>query len=359
MTKRILAAAFFMAIVVLGLFSWRQLRMGPPGAMAFPPADVSAMTVEAHSVGSTLRAVGSLQAVQGVTLAPEQPGRVVAINFQAGQTVKAGTPLVQLYDGPERAGLADAEAKAEFARLQLDRSLGLASTGAEAKQVLQQRQSEFTQAKAAIAQYNAQIVQKTIVAPFDGEIGVRRANLGQYLHAGDPIATLTSLDSLYVNFTVPQQNLSALHVGGSVDVSSDAFPNQSFNGRITTIEPVIGDDTRNVTVQATISNADHSLRPGMYVTIGVVLPTRSAIVVPLTAVQTSASGDAVVVVRGSDAQHLGKAEFVPVKLGQQTGGDVIVEAGLKPGDVVVTVGQLRLQPGGAVKVTSLTPTAQP
>jgi membrane fusion protein, multidrug efflux system len=355
MSKRNLAVSFAVLLVGCGLFGWRQIKGAAPPANLPPPTSVSATKVEARNVANTLRGIGALQAVQGVTLAPEQSGRVIAIYFQAGQTVKAGTPLVRLFDEPERAGLADAKAKAEFARIQLERSTSLQPTGAEARQVLQQRQSELAQAEAAVARYNAQIAQKSIAAPFDGEIGIRRINLGQFVNAGDPIATLTSLDPLYVNFTLPQQDLRLLHVGAAIEVNSDAYPDRHFHARIATIEPQIGGDTRNVTVQATLSNTDHTLRPGMYVMAGVDLPESPALLVPLTAIQTSASGDSVVVVRGAAAERGGKAQFVPVKLGQQVGESVIVQAGLKPGDVVVTRGQLRLRPDAAVKVEPISP----
>lgn len=351
MIKRVLPAALLMLLVAGGLFVWRQARTAPSALTAFPPTLVSAMTVEPRSVPNALSAIGALQPVQGVTLAPEAAGRVVAIRFEAGQQVKAGTPLVQLFDAPERASLADARARADFARIQLTRSTSLASSGAEPKELREQRQSELARANAAVAQFEAQIVQKSVVAPFDGEIGIRRINLGQVLNAGEAIATLTRLDPLYVNFTLPQQDLSALQIGATVEVTSDSYPDRSFTGQITTIEPVVGSDTRNVTVQATLANPDHALRPGMYVTAHVVLPRQTALVVPATAILTSASGDSVVVVRGPDAQHDGKAQIIPVQIGRRIGDDVIVEQGLEPGDVVVTAGQLRVQPDTMVKVS--------
>jgi multidrug efflux system membrane fusion protein len=357
MKKRIVFTTVASLIIVLGLVLWRETRLRAAPAMAQSPASIPAAAVTLTNVPHDLVAIGSVQPVQGVTLAPELSGRIVALDFQAGEEVKAGKVLIRLFDAPEQASLADAQAKADFARIQLDRSLSLDSTGAEAKQVLQQRRSEYAQAQALVAQYKAQIVQRTIVAPFDGEIGMRNVNLGQYLNAGDPVVTLTNLDRLFVNFTLPQQDLAQLKVGQSLKVASDAYPGRAFSGRVTTIEPVIRSDTRNVTVQAELNNPDHALRPGMFVTASVILPAQTALVVPLTAIQTSAYGDSVVVVRGANARREGSAEFVPVKVGRQLGNNVIIDDGLKPGDVVVMAGQVRLHPGAPVTVEPSATTA--
>ncbi|MBR8094899.1 efflux RND transporter periplasmic adaptor subunit [Burkholderia cenocepacia] len=358
MTRRFVSVTCAIVIIALGLFSWRQARLHAAPVMMASSTSVVAVVVSPKTVPDALVAIGALQPVQGVTLASELPGRVTEIGFRAGEMVKAGKILIQLFDAPERAALADAQAKAGFARIQLNRSLELASSGAEAKEILQQRQSEFAQAQASVARDKAQIVQKTIVAPFDGEIGVRNVNLGQYLNAGDPVVTLTNLDRLFVNFTLPQQDIAALRNGQPVNVTSDAYLHRSFIGNVTTIEPVINGETRNVIVQATLANPDHALHPGMYVTASVVLPEETALVVPLTAIQTSSFGDSVVVVHGPDARHRGTAEFVPVKVGRQVGNDVIVTQGLKPGDVVVTAGQVRLHPGASVTVQSASASSQ-
>ena len=343
-----------LAVVLGGLFLWRGLRTAP-GAMPPPQAvPVAAAIIAPREAPVSLEAVGTLTAVREVTLAPEVPGRVTAIRFKAGKWVRSGDLLVQLYDGTERADRKAAVARAEFARIQLERSEELAPTGAEPRELLQQRRAERNQAVAAVQQIDARIRQKQVRAPFTGQLGIRRVNPGQYVNPGDPIATLTSLDSLFVEFALPQQELSKLKTGATVNVTSDAFPGRTFTARVNAIEPMVGEDTRNVTVQALLANRDHALRPGMYVTAALMLsPQKNALIVPATAVQTSAQGNSVVVIRGKEARKGGKAEIVPVKTGRRIGDGVVIEQGLEPNDVVVADGQLRVQPGAEVKVTSL------
>lgn len=351
-------------VVVFGLlYAWRTIHSAGAEQHAMPPLPVSTIRAEPRGVAEELQAVGDLQAVREVLLSPDTSGRVTAIHFEAGQTVKEGMALVQLYDAPEQADRAAAAAKADFAQLQLRRSQELAPTGAEPREMLEQRKAEAAQALAAVRQLDARIQQKTIRAPFSGQLGIRRINPGQYLNAGDEIATLTQLDPLYIDFTLPQQDLAKLTPGAQVRVTVDAAPGKVFTGRITSIEPRINDETRNVAVQALLSNADHLLKSGMYATARLALPTTTdSIVLPLTAIQTSASGDSVVLVQGADAQGVGKAVTVPVITGRRLGEDVVVTQGVKAGDIVVMAGQNRLPPGAMVKINAAaaaTPHAAP
>ncbi|WP_236823587.1 efflux RND transporter periplasmic adaptor subunit [Blastochloris viridis] len=339
-------ALLILLIVFIGIYLWRDARLSPSAAgRARPPVEVSAQTVELEALPQSLEATGSLQSVHAVTLAPEVAGRVVAIRFEAGSRVDAGTPLVELYDAPERAERADALSRAQFARRQDERSRRLAPSDTISKQLLEQREAELEQADAAVQRIDARLSQKTIRAPFAGLIGIRRVDLGQYVNAGDALATLAALDQLYVNFTVPQQDLARLRLGSETTVRTDAFPDWAFPARINAIEPMVEQDTRNIRVQATLANPGQMLRPGLYVTVSVAQPMRpSAILVPATAIQTGPSGDSVFVVRSD------RAEPVPVVTGQRRGDRVVVEAGLSPGDRVITSGQLRVQPGATVRV---------
>jgi len=347
------------ALAIVGLtfglfFGWRWLRVGIPPQAAPPAVAVVATAVTPREVPSALEAVGSLRAVQEVTLAPEVAGRVTAIALQPGVRVSRGAALVQLYDAPEQADRVAALARMKLAAAQLARTRSLVPGGAESQELLQQRQAEYDQAAAAVRQLDARIAQKRIRAPFSGQIGIRRINLGQYLNPGDAVATLTAIDRLYADFTVPQQDLGKLRLGATVRLTTDAWPSRTFRGRVTTIEPRIGEDSRNVMVQALVINSDSALRPGMYVTAALELPPRSnALVVPATAIQTSASGDSVTVIRGHVPSRAGKAEIVPVVIGRRIGNSVIVTSGIRPGDVVVAEGQLRVQPGAQVRVVRL------
>lgn len=354
--RQVLLVLLAVVIVFALLFAWRSWRNAAPPPAAPPPTAVVATIVSPTEVPAALTAVGSLRAVREVMLAPEAAGRVTAIRFSPGQNVGAGALLVQLFDGPERADRAAAQANARFTELQLKRTRELVPSGAESREMLQQRQAEHDQAVAAVRQLDARLIQKRIVAPFSGQIGLRRVNLGQYLSPGDQIATLTDLGQLYVDFTVPQQDLSKLKLGSTVTVTSDAWPGRNFTARVTAIEPRIAEDSRNVLVQATVANPDRTLRPGMYITAALNLaPISGALVVPTTAIVTSAQGDSVMAIRGGKARQEGKAEPVAVTTGRRFGDSVVVTSGLKAGDVVVTEGQLRVQPGATLRVTKLLP----
>ncbi|WP_157223542.1 efflux RND transporter periplasmic adaptor subunit [Rhodovulum sp. PH10] len=346
-------ASIVVVLAVLGLaFAgiawWRSARLAATaGGHAPRPVEVAAAPVAVETLPQFLRATGSLRAVQEVVLAPEVAGRVVAIRFEAGAMVARDDPLVQLFDGVERADRAAAVARARFARLELDRSQKLSPTGSETLQRLQQREAELAAAEATIAQIDAKLAQKTVRAPFDGRLGIRRIDLGQYVEPGAPIATLVALDRLYVNFSVPQQDLAKLRVGGEVEVTSDAFPDRRFRAVIDAVEPRVGADTRNVSAQALLGNTEGLLRPGLFVVVDVVRPPRpDALLVPATAVQATASGDSVFVVRD------GHAEVVPVVAGAQVGERIVIDHGLSPGDVVITAGQLRVRPGAPVTIAS-------
>lgn len=353
-SRTILVTVVILALVLGGLFLWRAARTDPGAPPARQPVSVAATLVTPRDVPASLEAVGTLSAVRSVTLSPEVAGRVTAIRFEAGEYVQSGELLVQLFDAPERADRQAAVARAEFARTQVARSEELAPTGAEPRELLEQRRAERDQAAAAVQQIEARLAQKQIRAPFAGQIGIRRVDLGEYLNPGDPIATLTSLEQLYVEFALPQQELARLDRGAAVTVTSDAFPERTFTARVNAIEPVIGEETRNVTVQAILPNPDGTLRPGMYVTAALELPPQqNALLVPATAIQTTASGNNVIAIRGDAPREGGTAEIVSIETGRRIGDSVLVTSGLQPGDVIVAEGQLRVQPGAPVHIARL------
>lgn len=352
------ATATLLAGLLAGLYVWRSQRMatsvmGPSGQ----PVPVAAYAVDAQAVADWLEAIGSIRAVREVRLAPEVSGRVTDIRFEAGMRVDEGAVLIQMFDEPEQADLAAAQARMEFAQLQYARAEELARTGVEAQELMQQRRAERDEAKAVIRQIEARLTQKQLRAPFAGQLGIRRVNLGQYLSPGDTVSTLTALDRVYVDFSLPQQDLGRVTTGADVQILSDAYPGQRFLARVTAIEPQIDTETRNVTVQATLENPDRLLRPGMYVTARLILPTRpDTILVPATAIQPSAQGDSAIAIRGERPRVRGTAQPVGVVTGRRIGSNIIIEQGLRAGDVIVVEGQLRLQPGASVEVTELTET---
>lgn len=348
--KTIVVVGAAAALVIAGLWYWRASQQQQGGWVA-GPIDVVATTVQARQAPVSIEALGELRAVRQVTLAAEVAGRVSEISFQPGQRVKAGTLLVQLDDGPEQADLASAKAAASFAQQQFARASELAATGAQSREILQQRQAERDQTAALVKQLEARIRQKRILAPFDGELGLRRIDLGQYLNPGDPVVTLTDLNKLYANFDVPQQELSKLQIGQSLEIRIDTAGVAPVAASISAIEPQIGRDTRNASIQAEVDNTARTLQPGMYATISVNLaPESDALILPVSAVMTSASGNAVAVVRDLSAEKTGKGDIVPIVVGRRIGDEVVIARGLKAGDVVITEGQLRVRPGADLRV---------
>lgn len=343
-----------LAVILGGIYLWKYTRdQNQPGWQPHP-VSVTAMTVKPQPLSRQLEAVGSLTAVEQVTLSSEVAGRIENIAFHSGQLVEPNQTLVQLFDGQEQAQLTSAQARLKFALHQLKRSQRLAPSGAESLDVLQERQSAYTQALGEVKRVEAQIRQKQILAPFAGQLGIRQVNLGQYLNPGDDAVTLTALDKLYVEFTLPQQEFSAITIGGDIHFTSDAYPQRNFTAKVHAIEPQIDRDTRNILVQGELENPDLALRPGMYVNAALQLPANpDAILVPETAVQISAQGYSMVVVRGDNASQQGKADIIAVKIGQRIDNKIEIIDGLNAGDVIVTVGQNRVQPGADVVVQQL------
>jgi membrane fusion protein, multidrug efflux system len=320
-----------------------------------PPTPVTVADAKSEVIPNLLTAVGDLAAVHQVSVTPDVSGRITDIMFTAGATVKAGSPLVQLFDAPDQGDLASFKAQAIGAQLALDRAKQLASRQFGPQSTVDAAQATYDQASAGIAKTEAIISQKVVRAPFDGELGVRHVEVGQYLTAGTQIVSLTDLSTLYANFTVTEKDSAALKVGQTVRIVVDAYRDRNFEGKITAIEPQIATDTRNIRVQATIENPEHILKPGMFTTTTVVLPDKSAVVtVPETAVDYTLYGDAVFLVTEKKADD-GKTSLVVVRTfvvtGNRVGGRVEILSGVKPGDRVVAVGQIKLQSGAAVAIS--------
>jgi multidrug efflux system membrane fusion protein len=329
-----------------------------------PPAQIAAVKATSESVPRYANGIGSLNAVHWVTVSPEVGGRVVAISFEAGALVKAGDKLVQLDDGPDKGDLANFQAQKRLAAVSLQRSQTLAARQFAAQETVDQAQSQLDQANAQIQKTGAIIAQKQISAPFAGRLGVRQVNLGQYLQPGAPVVSLTDLSTLYVNFTLPTQLRSAIKLGQTVNVTTDAFPGRKFTATIATIEPQIRADTRTIMVQATMTNPDEALLPGMFIDAQVVLPAEAdQVVLPETVVDYTLYGDSVYVIRqdGTDAagKPVMKAFRTSVKTGQRWESKVAILSGLKPGDEVVAAGQVKVQDGAAVTVTGNPPPQPP
>jgi membrane fusion protein, multidrug efflux system len=320
-----------------------------------PPVSVSAAEAKSEVMPNLLTAVGELAAVHQVNVTADVNGRVTEIKFEPGAHVEEGTPLVQLFDAPEQGDLANFKAQATVAQLSLDRAKQLAARQFGPQATVDQAQAAYDQAQAGIAKTGALISQKLVRAPFSGDLGVRKVEVGQYLTAGTAIVSLTDLSQLWANFTVTEKDSGNLKVGHTVRLKVDAYPGRVFEGRITTIEPQIATETRNIRVQATIANPEKILKPGMFVTATVVLPDKPPVItVPETAVDYTLYGDSVFVI-AEKKEDDGKTSLSAVRTFVQTGnrvdGRVEILRGLKPGDKVVAVGQLKLQSGAAVAIS--------
>jgi len=365
MTRWFIIVGSLLAVVVGGIVYFEFFRANLiKGIFANnkpPPATVSIAEGKSEVIPNLLIVVGELAAVHQVNVTSDVSGRITDIMFTPGSNVKAGSPLVQLFDGPEQGDLANFKALATGAQLALDRAKQLASRQFGPQSTVDAAQATYDQANAGIAKTEAIISQKLVRAPFDGELGVRHVEVGQYLTAGTQIVTLTDLSQLYANFAVTEKDSGQLKVGQTVRVAVDAYPGRTFEGKMTAIEPQIATDTRNIRVQATLDNPDRILKPGMFTTTTVVLPDKPPVVtVPETAVDYTLYGDSVFLItekKEDDGKTGLTAVRTFVRTGNRINGRAEVLSGLKAGDRVVAVGQLKLQSGVAV-IISTDPTPQ-
>src|SRR6195952_1318000 len=321
-----------------------------------PPVAVAVAEAKTEVIPNLLTAVGDLAAVHQVNVTSDVSGRITDIMFTAGSKVKAESPLIQLFDAPDQGDLANFKAQATVAQLSLDRAKQLAARQFGPQATVDTAQAAFDQANAGIAKTQAIVSQKLVRAPFDGELGVRHVEVGQFLTAGTQIVTLSDLSAVYANFTTTEKDSATLKVGQTVRVVVDAYPGRRFEGKITTIEPQINTDTRNIRIQATIDNPDHVLNPGMFATTTVVLPDKPAVVtVPETAVDYTLYGDSVYLItekKADDGTTSLTAVRTFVRTGDRLDGRVVITNGLKTGDRVVAVGQLKLQSGSSVVIST-------
>jgi membrane fusion protein (multidrug efflux system) len=360
MTKRMFLMLGAMAVFILAVGSVKffQIKAAIAQASSFqpPPEAVTTLVAGQEQWPATLSAIGSVAAVRGVTVSADLAGIVEEITFDSGRTVQAGQVLVRLDTRQEQAQLAAAEAQRDLARLNLDRARGLHAEGIVAQSEYDRVSAEHKQAEARVGEIRATIARKQIRAPFSGVLGIRQVNLGQYLSGGDPIVPLQAIHPIYVNFAVPQQDVAQLGVGEEVRVSVEGLAGPPPTGRITAIDSVIDEGTRNVNVQATLANPGERLRPGMFVKVNVVLGTsRPVIALPASAISYAPYGDSVFVVedvKGPKGETYRGVRQQFVKVGEGRGDQVAVVSGLEAGAEIVTSGAFKLRNGAAVRVNN-------
>ena len=359
MTKRIIFTIVGLIVVIGLLGGIKGLQIGRMAAQgdqfAPPPETVTTAVVERASWESALTSVGSLEAVQGVMVTAELTGKVVEIAFSSGTTVKVGDLLVRQDTSSEEAQLRATEATVALAKLNLERLTKLLADNTISQSQYDNAEAQFKQAVAQADGIRAVIAKKTIRAPFAGRLGIRLVNLGEVLKEGQAIVSLQSLDPIFVNFLLPQQQLAQVQRGLTVRVTTDAPPGQVIEGKVTAINPEVDAATRNIRIQATIANAGERLRPGMFVNVAVVLPAKDKVLaIPATAILYAPYSDSVFVVEEKKNDKTGQSFKVVrqqfARMGEKRGDFVSVVSGLKEGEVVVSTGVFKLRNGQAVTV---------
>jgi membrane fusion protein, multidrug efflux system len=346
----------------LGFVKFQQIQTAIAQGAAFqpPPEAVTTIVAQQEEWPTTLSVIGTMAAVQGVTVSADLPGTVDRILFESGQAVREGQVLAVLDTRQERAQLAAIEAQHDLARLTFDRMQGLVNERVISRAEFDRATAEFQQTDAQVGEIRAVIERKTIRAPFSGILGIRQVNLGQYLAGGDPLVELQSQNPIYVNFGVPQQSAGQIVVGRTVRLTTDGITGGEWSGRITAIDSMVDEATRNIQVQATLANPGGRLRPGMFVQTEVPLgPGQEVIALPASAISYAPYGDSVFVVaemKGEDGKPYRGVRQQFVKPGAARGDQVAVLSGINPGDEVVTSGVFKLRNGAAVLVNN---TVQP
>ena len=354
----VLAIGLLVGIVVFVL-GIKVLQIGKMMStpMVMPPTTVSSTVVKEEDWAPTLSAIGSVSAVQGAVVSTELGGVVAEIDFQNGGVAKKGDVLMRLDSSAEEAQLHTAQADLELAKANLERERSLAERKVVSKQEFDAAQSTFGQKQGAVDNMRSFITKKEVRAPFDGMLGIRQVNVGQMINPGQQVVQLTALDRVYVDFALPQQTLPQLATGYEARVHADALPGREFKGKVTAINSMVDNVTRNISLQATLDNPDHELRPGMFVKVDVSLPEKSkTLVIPGSAVSYASYGNSVFVIEkktdpktGKDSQSLRQAF---VRIGEARGDFIAVTEGLKAGDAVVSTGVFKLRNGMSVVINN-------
>ena len=354
----IVIAGFVVVVLMLGAVKVAQIKKMSSVSHVPPPTAVTTASAEAVEWRSQIESIGTLAPVEGVMLAADAEGIVAKISVENGAAVKAGDVLVEFDTSVELAQLEAAQARADLSRLSYDRAKGLFDSNATAKSDFDLADATLKQSLADVTAIKAQIAKKQVRAPFDGRVGIREVNLGQFVARGRSLLPLQKLNPIYVNFGIPQRNLPALASGQQVDIKVDAFPGRAFKGVITAINSEVDSATRNISVQATLPNPEEELRAGMFVRVSVEMnEAASQVVVPATSVAYASYGNSVFIVEKmkdpEGKEFLGvRQQFV--KLGPARGDLVAITEGLKAGEEIVTSGVFKLRNGVPVQVNNTT-----
>ncbi len=345
-------------LVVALLAGVKAAQIKEMSSAGFTPPLSSVTTAEATQQDwkPRIRSIGTLAPVQGVTVSADADGTIVKIAVENGAMVKAGDLLVEIDTSVEQAQLKSAQARSALARVELDRSAALREKNTISQAELDSALAQFNQAAADVAALEATIERKKVRAPFSGRVGIRSVNVGQYVGRGSALMPLQQLDPIYVNFSVPQRELPNMAIGQDIELNVDAFPGQTFPGKLSAINAVVDSATRNVALQATLENARELLKPGMFAHVEVTLPrSERVVVVPATAIAYASYGNSVFIVetmKNPDGSEFLGVRQQPVKLGATRGDLIVVTEGLKGGEQVASSGLFKLRNGMAVQVNN-------
>ena len=361
MTRRMVIMLVAVFVLFGGIFGYKafmaMMMKKYMSAGGMPPVTVSTVKAAYEVWQPQLKAVGTLRAVKGVELSSEVDGMVRSVHFKSGDDVKAGRLLVQLNTDPDVAQLHVLQAAADLAQSTYDRNIKLLEEQAISQSTMDAYTADIEGKKAQVAQQEALINKKAIRAPFAGRLGISLVNPGQFVKAGDNVVTLQSLDSIYVDFYLPQQELSRALDGQAVTMTADTYPGKTFKGTVSAVNPKVDPQTRNIQIEATIQNPRHELLPGMYASVEVLSgAAQRNLTLPRTAVTFNPYGETVYIVEEKGKTKDGKpalfARQTFVTLGPSRGDQVAVTAGIKEGDLVVTSGQLKLRSGSPVIINN-------
>ena len=354
MIKRLIFVLLVLGLIFGGIFGWKyhqNQQMAARAAMPPPPATVSAVEVIKESWQPYLSAVGSLVATQGIFVTSELPGKVSRIDFQSGQPVKEGELLLQLDDSVDRADLRGLLAERRLADVQFKRTARLLKDKSISRSEYDEARAKLDNAEAQVASKRALIEKKGIRAPFSGWLGIRQVDLGEYLAPGSQIVPLEALDPIFADYSLPERHFAELSVDQKIIIQVQAYPGQSFEGRIIAINPGVDPGTRSIQVRATLSNPDARLRPGMFAEVRTVLPQRQDLLtLPETAITYNPYGDTVFVIeQNSNVLVVRRRQL---KTGEVRDGRVEIISGLKLGERVVGSGQVKLRNDQRVRLDS-------
>jgi membrane fusion protein (multidrug efflux system) len=351
MFLRLMLVLLFLAAVLGGIFGWKHLQQQQQAAMQGPPPPpvVASARVESETWTPHLTAVGSLVAVQGIDVANEVPGLVREIHFESGQTVKAGDLLIQIDDAVDQADLLGLLALRDLAEIKLKRLRTLLKDRSTSQSDYDEAKAQLDGTEAAVAAKRATIAKKRVLAPFAGKLGIRKVDLGDYLPAGAPIVPLNTLDPVYVDYSLPERELTKVSVGQEVLVTVAAYPGREFKGSISALDSGVDQKTRNLRLRATLANPDQALRPGMFAEAATLLPPRDGVLtLPRTAIDFAPYGSSVFLIEEKDGQP--QVQRRPVTTGGVQEGRVEIASGLAAGERVVAAGQVKLRNGQAIKI---------